>query len=155
MDLRKIKKLIELVEESGISELEVTNGEESVVIRRPAVGQIAATPPPVASPGVGAAQSAAGSSVAAAGSSVAAAGARRQPRTFVAPISGTFYVSPAPGAEPFAPAGTNVSAGDVLCIIESMKMMNQIETDLAGDVVAVLVGNGEPVETGTPLFQIL
>lgn len=146
MDLRKIKKLIELVEESGISELEVTNGEESVVIRRPAIGQLA--PGPVqAAPIEGGIP---GNKI-----QPASASTRRQPRTFAAPISGTFYISPAPGADPFAPPGTSVSAGDPLCIIESMKMMNQIESDLAGDVVAVLVGNGEPVETGTPLFQIL
>lgn len=146
MDLRKIKKLIELVEESGISELEVTNGEESVVIRRPAVGQIASAPVQ---------EAAAAPAPSLIPSQPASAAGRRQPRTFVAPISGTFYVSPAPGADPFAPPGTSVSAGDVLCIIESMKMMNQIESDQSGDVVAVLVGNGEPVETGTPLFQIL
>ena len=146
MDLRKIKKLIELVEESGISELEVTNGEESVVIRRPVTSALAPEPTQNA-PVAGTAP--------ATPSQTEAPSARPQPRTFVAPISGTFYISPAPGADPFAPPGTSVSAGDVLCIIESMKMMNQIESDTSGDVVAVLVGNGEPVETGTPLFQIL
>lgn len=142
MDLRKIKKLIELVEDSGISELEVTNGEESVRIRRP-VGPAETT---LAAP---ATQANAGQPA------VKAEVSRGAPRVIHAPIAGTFYRAPSPDAKPFVSPGQSVQLGDVLCIIESMKMMNQIEAELAGEVVAVLVDNGEPVETGSPLFQIL
>ena len=148
MDLRKIKKLIELVEESGISELEVTNGDESVRIRRPLQAEpvapaVVSGPAPSESPNPDRASASQGSGTSAA------------PRVMHAPIAGTFYRAPAPDAAPFVTPGQRVQLGDVLCIIESMKMMNQIEAELAGEVVAVLVDNGEPVETGTPLFQIL
>jgi acetyl-CoA carboxylase biotin carboxyl carrier protein len=137
MDLRKIKKLIELVEESGISELEVRDGEETIRIVRP----LAPAEPPVSH-----------------------AGAKRPNDPTVtrvshgllvrAPLTGTFYCAPAPGERPFVRVGQSVAVGDVLCIIESMKMMNQIEAERAGRIVEVSADDASPVETGTPLFRI-
>ncbi len=148
MDIRKIKKLIELLEESGLAEIEITEGEESVRIARamhsaPVVTQYAAAPvaAPAAAP-VPAAQAA------------AAAPAARDEKLVTAPMVGTFYASPAPGAKSFVEVGEEVRVGQVLCIIEAMKMMNQIESERAGKVVAVLAKNGEPVEFGQPLFAI-
>jgi len=139
MDLRKIKKLIDLVEASGISELEVRSGDESIRIARslaPAAG--AATTPRTD------------------GADRSARTAARSPAGFVvrAPLTGTFYCAPAPGERPFVRVGQTVAVGDVLCIIESMKMMNQIEAERAGRVVEVAVADATPVETGTPLFRI-
>jgi acetyl-CoA carboxylase biotin carboxyl carrier protein len=148
MDIRKVKKLIELLEESGISEIEISEGEESVRISRyPKPGTVtttvapaapAATPPPAAAP--------------AAPVEPPPAPARGQQVT--APMVGTFYSGPAPGAKPFVEIGTEVKPGDTLCVIEAMKMMNQIESEFAGRVVSVLVENGSPVEFGQPLFVI-
>ncbi len=141
MDLRKIKKLIELVEESGISELEVRNGEETIRIVRP----VASTE--VVSRAGRAARSANEPAVARLG--VAARG-------FVvrAPLTGTFYCAPAPGERPFVQIGDRVAVGDTLCIIESMKMMNQIEAERAGSIIEILCKDAVPVETGAPLFRI-
>ena len=148
MDIRKIKKLIELLEESGLAELEISEGEESVRIARYTPGshtvtqgpqvvmQAQAAPAPAAAP------------------AVAAAVERRDENLVTAPMVGTFYASPAPGAKAFVEIGQEVRAGQVLCIIEAMKMMNQIESERAGKVVAVLAKNGEPVEFGQPLFAI-
>jgi acetyl-CoA carboxylase biotin carboxyl carrier protein len=152
MDIRKIKKLIELLEESGLAEIEITEGEESVRIARvtqatPVVTQYAAAPAPAPAP-------AAAAPAAAAPSAAASAPAARDENLVTAPMVGTFYASPAPGAKAFVEVGQEVRVGQVLCIIEAMKMMNQIESERAGKVVAVLAKNGEPVEFGQPLFAI-
>jgi len=149
MDIRKIKKLIELLEESGLAEIEITEGEESVRIARvmhsaPVVTQYAAAPAAAPAAPAPAAQAAA----------PAAAPAARDEKLVTAPMVGTFYASPAPGAKSFVEVGEEVRVGQVLCIIEAMKMMNQIESERAGKVVAVLAKNGEPVEFGQPLFAI-
>ncbi len=131
MDLRKIKKLIELLEESGITELEVKNGDESVRIARPQTPTLA----PAASQPTRAESAVATS-------------------TLHAPMAGTFYVAPEPGAQPFTQIGAMVSIGDTLCIIESMKMMNEIAAESGGVVVEILVGDGEPIATGQALFRL-
>jgi acetyl-CoA carboxylase biotin carboxyl carrier protein len=152
MDIRKIKKLIELLEESGLAEIEITEGEESVRIARasqsPAVvtHAVAAPAPAAATP--------AAAPVQAAAPAAAPAPAARNENLVTAPMVGTFYGSPAPGAKAFVEVGQEVRVGQVLCIIEAMKMMNQIESERAGRVVAVLAKNGEPVEFGQPLFAI-
>ena len=148
MDIRKIKKLIELLEESGLAELEISEGEESVRIARYTQGAHAVTQgPPIA-------MQAQAAPVQAAAPAVAAPAEQRDENLVTAPMVGTFYASPAPGAKPFVEIGQEVRAGQVLCIIEAMKMMNQIESERAGKVVAVLAKNGEPVEFGQPLFAI-
>ncbi len=158
MDLRKIKTLIELVEESGISELEVKEGEESVRISRqpggmPPPAHYYAPPPPLAAP-------AAPAPVAAAPAAAPAAPAAPAPKAadnrhiIKSPMVGTFYRSPSPGAKPFVEVGQTVKAGQTLCIIEAMKMLNQIEADRAGVVVEVLADNEKPVEFDQPLFAI-
>jgi acetyl-CoA carboxylase biotin carboxyl carrier protein len=155
MDIRKVKKLIELLEESGIAEIEISEGEESVRISRYPTGAGAA--PPVvhyaAAPAPAAAAPAAVAAPAPAAGAPAAAPAKAD-HTVTAPMVGTFYSAAAPGAKPFVDIGSEVNVGDTLCIIEAMKMMNQIESDKAGRVTAVLVKNGEPVEFGQPLFII-
>jgi len=152
MDIRKIKKLIELLEESGLAELEISEGEESVRIARftqgtPVMTQGVPMPAPTAAP-------AAGQAPASATAAAAPASAARDENLVTAPMVGTFYSSPAPGAKAFVEVGEEVRVGQVLCIIEAMKMMNQIESERAGKVVAVLAKNGEPVEFGQPLFAI-
>ncbi len=150
MDIRKIKKLIELLEESGIAELEISEGEESVRIsRQPRVGmqQPMAMPAPVV-------HVPAPAPALAAPSPAAAPPPANEVNAVTAPMVGTFYASSSPGAKPFVEIGTEVKVGQVLCIIEAMKMMNQIESDKAGRVTAVLAKNGEPVEFGQPLFVI-
>jgi acetyl-CoA carboxylase biotin carboxyl carrier protein len=149
MDIRKVKKLIELLEESGISELEISEGEESVRISRhprtamqlpmaAPMPMVAAAPPAPATP--------------------ATAAGEHKPRnddnTVTSPMVGTYYSASAPGAKAFVELGTEVKVGQILCIIEAMKMMNQIESDKAGRVTAILAKNGEPVEFGQPLFII-
>jgi len=151
MDIRKIKKLIELLEESGLAEIEISEGEESVRIARfsrgaAAVPQSAPMPAPVAAPTAAPAAPPAGA--------VPQAPGPRDENLVTAPMVGTFYASAAPGAKPFVEVGQEVRVGQVLCIIEAMKMMNQIESERAGKVVAVLAKNGEPVEFGQPLFAI-
>ena len=145
MDIRKVKKLIELLEESGISEIEISEGEESVRISRyPKPGSMAmAAPLPVA---------AAAAPVAVAAAPPPPPAARGQQVT--APMVGTYYAGPAPGAKPFVEIGTEVKPGDTLCVIEAMKMMNQIESEIAGRVVSILIENGSPVEFGQVLFVI-
>jgi acetyl-CoA carboxylase biotin carboxyl carrier protein len=156
MDLRKIKTLIELVEESGISELEVKEGEESVRISRQPIG--AAMPAQYYAPQQLAAPAPA--PVAAAAAPVAAAPAAPAPKAadnrhiLKSPMVGTFYRSPSPGAKSFVEVGQTVKAGQTLCIIEAMKMLNQIEADRAGVVVEVLADNEKPVEFDQPLFAI-
>ena len=150
MDIRKVKKLIELLEESGIAEIEIHEGEESVRISRHPTGTSwVAQPQMMAMPGV----------AQVAGGGPAAGEAAPQPpppagHTITAPMVGTYYGAPAPGAKPFVQIGSKVEVGDTLCIIEAMKMMNQIESDAAGTVVAILAENGEPVEFDQPLFVI-
>lgn len=150
MDIRKVKKLIELLEESGISEIEISEGEESVRISRyPQPGAISyahpplppqAAPPPA--PAVPSVEDAAPAEAAPAGHQV------------TAPMVGTFYASSSPGARPFVEIGSEVAPGDTLCIIEAMKMMNPIESEVSGRVVSILVENGNPVEYGQTLFVI-
>jgi len=152
MDIRKVKKLIELLEESGIAEIEIKEGEESVRISRAQTGvaapvyhQYAPPPPLAASPAPAAAVAA---------PAAAPAPAAKPDHTVTAPMVGTYYASASPGAKAFVDIGSEVNVGDTLCIIEAMKMMNQIESDKAGRVTAVMVKNGDPVEFGQPLFII-
>jgi len=148
MDLRKLKKLIDLVEASGIAELEITEGEEKVRIAKSIAGapmMMAHAPQQMHAP------------VAAVAAPVVAAPAEDAlPEGHVvrSPMVGTFYRAPAPGAKNFAEVGQSVSAGDTLCLIEAMKLLNEIETDEAGVIKAILVENGQPVEYGEPLFII-
>ena len=152
MDIRKVKKLIELLEESGIAEIEIKEGEESVRISRMSSGAIAAQPAIYAAPAMPATVAAA---VAAAPAATPAASTPASVDHVVpAPMVGTYYSAPAPGAKPFVQIGDEVKVGQVLCIIEAMKMMNQIESDRAGKITSVLVQNGDPVEFGQPLFSI-
>jgi acetyl-CoA carboxylase biotin carboxyl carrier protein len=158
MDIRKVKKLIELLEESGISEIEIKEGEESVRISRHPTGVMHTFSAPAYSTPM-AATAAAGvaagiASATAAGPAPAAAATHSPDSLVTAPMVGTFYSAPAPGAKAFVEIGSEVKPGDVLCIIEAMKMMNQIESDKAGRVVSVLVKNGDPVEFGQTLFII-
>lgn len=159
MDIRKVKKLIELLEESGIAELEITEGEESVRISRYGgqhpVAQVIHAPAHL--PAQISAPAAQVTSVAAAAATPASSPGERAPvaeNVVTAPMVGTFYASPVPGAKAFVEIGTEVKVGQTLCIIEAMKMMNQIESDKEGRVSAILVKNGEPVEFGQPLFVI-
>ncbi|EGR2797649.1 acetyl-CoA carboxylase, biotin carboxyl carrier protein [Vibrio navarrensis] len=153
MDIRKIKKLIELVEESGIAELEISEGEESVRISRH--GQMMAAPAPIH---YAAAPAAAPAPVAAApvaeAAPAAAAPAVSAGHKVLSPMVGTFYRSPSPDSKAFIEVGQSVKAGDTLCIVEAMKMMNQIEADKSGVVTAILVEDGQPVEFDQPLVVI-
>ncbi len=148
MDIRKVKKLIELLEESNIDEIEIKEGEESVRISRngaqamtlaaSALPAYAAPPPPVAAVPAPAPEPAASSG-----------------HVVNSPMVGTFYLSPSPASPSFVEIGQTVKVGDVVCIVEAMKMMNQIEADKAGTIEAILVENGEPVEFDQPLFSIV
>ncbi len=152
MDIRKIKKLIELVEESGIAELEISEGEESVRISRhgaPAPAPIHYAAAPVAAPAPAAAPTAEAPVAAEAPAAAAPAG-----HQVLSPMVGTFYRSPSPDAKSFVEVGQKVNAGDTLCIVEAMKMMNQIEADKSGVVTAILVEDGQPVEFDQPLVVI-
>jgi acetyl-CoA carboxylase biotin carboxyl carrier protein len=151
MDLRKIKTLIDLVQESGIAELEITEGEEKVRISRHGSAPVAG----MAAPMMAYAQ-AAPAAPAAAPAAPAAAPAPVEPtgHTLKSPMVGTFYRSPSPGAASFVEVGQTVTKGQTLCIIEAMKLLNEIESDTAGVVKAILVENGQPVEYGQPLFII-
>jgi acetyl-CoA carboxylase biotin carboxyl carrier protein len=149
MDLRKLKKLIDLVQESGIGEIEITEGEEKVRISR----QLAAQPMLMAPAVQHVMLSPATGPSAPAG---AAAGEPAEPKghALKSPMVGTFYRAPSPGAPSFAEVGQSVSKGQTLCIIEAMKLLNEIESDIAGTIKAILVDNGQPVEYGQPLFLI-
>jgi acetyl-CoA carboxylase biotin carboxyl carrier protein len=155
MDIRKVKKLIELLEESGIGEIEIKEGEESVRISRgisgaPAPGAAPAyAPPPPPAPAPAARRQPA------AESSSEPAAPQSNGHIVSSPMVGTFYRSPSPSSPSFVEVGKTVKAGDVLCIVEAMKMMNQIEADVSGTIEAVLVENGEPVEFDQPLFSIV
>ena len=148
MDIRKVKKLIELLEESGIAEIEITEGEESVRISR-YPNEVPTAPVVGHAPPLAAAQVAAPAAVAAAVPAAETAGHK-----VLAPMVGTFYRSSTPEAEPFAKVGDKIAVGDTLCIIEAMKMMNQIESDVSGTVLSVEIDNGEPIEFGQILFVI-
>ena len=152
MDLRKLKKLIDLVEESGIAEIEVTEGEEKVRITRTtaAAAPVYAAPAPAAAAPVAAPAAPA----AAAPAQQAAAPAPSRGKTVKSPMVGTLYRAPNPEADPFVTVGSTVKVGDTLCIIEAMKLMNEIESEFAGTVVEILVENGQPIEYGQPLFII-
>jgi len=150
MDIRKVKKLIELLEESGIAEIEIKEGEESVRISRQPTGAVASHFPVYAPPPAPAAMAVAAPPA----ESAAASTSKSNDYTVQAPMVGTFYSAPAPGAKPFVQIGDEVKVGQVLCIIEAMKMMNQIESDRAGKITSVLVQNGDPVEFGQALFSI-
>jgi len=147
MDLRKLKKLIDLVEESGISELEITEGEEKVRISRATQPMHAsymmpaqyAPPPALAAP---------------AAPAVAEEAAIPEGHVVRSPMVGTFYRAPSPGAKVFVEIGQSVNSGETLCIIEAMKLLNEIEADQGGVIKAILVENGQPVEYGEPLFII-
>jgi acetyl-CoA carboxylase biotin carboxyl carrier protein len=151
MDLRKLKKLIDLVQESGIGEIEITEGEEKVRICRQAPG----VAPVMMAPGMQAMQYAAPAGMPAA-APAAPAPAPPEPKghQLKSPMVGTFYRAPSPGAPPFIEVGQQVTKGQTLCIIEAMKLLNEIESDASGTVKAVLVENGQPVEYGQPLFTI-
>ena len=155
MDIRKVKKLIELLEESGVSEIEIKEGEESVRISRHPTGMVHTFSAPMAySQPATAAMAAPAAAMAAAPAAAPSAPAHSPDQVVTAPMVGTFYSAPAPGAKAFVEIGSEVKAGDTLCIIEAMKMMNQIESDKAGRVASILVKNGDPVEFGQPLFVI-
>ncbi|ENV8433999.1 acetyl-CoA carboxylase biotin carboxyl carrier protein [Neisseria gonorrhoeae] len=166
MDLRKLKKLIDLVEESGIAEIEVTEGEEKVRITRTiaaAAAPVYAAPVPAAAPAVTPAAApvpAAAPAVTPAAAPVAASAPAAAPAARdlsdaqKSPMVGTFYRAPGPNAAAFVEVGQQVKAGDTLCIIEAMKLMNEIEAEKSGTVKEILVENGTPVEFGEPLFII-
>ncbi|GAA5126219.1 acetyl-CoA carboxylase biotin carboxyl carrier protein [Alloalcanivorax gelatiniphagus] len=154
MDIRKIKKLIELLEESGIEELEIQEGEESVRISRG--GRHSGAPAPQYAPYPQyAAPAPAPAPAPAAESAPAPRDDTPSGHLVRSPMVGTFYRSPSPGAATFVEVGHKVQAGDVLCIVEAMKMMNQIEADKSGTIDAILVEDGEPVEFDQPLFSIV
>jgi acetyl-CoA carboxylase biotin carboxyl carrier protein len=149
MDIRKVKKLIELLEESGIAEIEIKEGEEAVRISRMPTGAYAThapapmmmAPPAAAAPAIAAPVE-------------APAKPRANEHVVTAPMVGTFYAAATPGAKAFVDIGDEVKVGQVLCIIEAMKMMNQIEADKSGKVTSIMAQNGDPVEFGQPLFVI-
>ncbi len=149
MDIRKVKKLIELLDESGVAEIEIKEGEESVRISR--MGSFAPQAAPIAPAAV---QVTAAPAVAA--PTTAPVSANNEPSGHVvrAPMVGTFYLAPSPGAKSFVEVGQSVNSGDTLCIIEAMKLLNQIESDKTGTVKTILVENGQPVEYNQPLFVI-
>ena len=156
MDIRKVKKLIELLEESGIAEIEIKEGEEAVRISRMPTGGVIThvAPAMMQAPPALAAPVAAPVAAAAAISGAAAPARRANEHVVAAPMVGTFYGAASPGAKPFVEIGSEVKEGQVLCIIEAMKMMNQIESDKAGKITAIMATNGDPVEFGQPLFVI-
>ena len=153
MDIRKVKKLIELLDESGIAEIEITEGEEAVRISRYPTGA-AAAPAPVAYPAAPAPQAPAAAVAPAHSAEERPAPAEEDGYPVNAPMVGTFYSSSSPGAAPYVQVGDRVNEGDTLCIIEAMKMMNQIEADVSGVVKSIRVQNGDPVEYGQTLFVI-
>jgi acetyl-CoA carboxylase biotin carboxyl carrier protein len=155
LDIRKVKKLIELLEESGIAEIEIKEGEESVRISRmPTGGMVTHMAPAMMQAPVTAAVAPAATPAATAGGAPTAPARRANEHVVAAPMVGTFYASASPGSKPFVEIGTEVKEGQVLCIIEAMKMMNQIESDKTGKVTAIMATNGDPVEFGQPLFVI-
>jgi len=153
MDLRKLKKLIDLVEESGIAELELTEGEEKVRISRQPAGGQPQFVPYMQQPMMQMAPTATSAAIAPVADNPAAAPVI-EGHVVKSPMVGTFYRAPSPDAKAFVDIGSSVSVGDTLCIIEAMKLLNEIEADHSGVIKAILVENGQPVEYGEPLFII-
>ena len=154
MDLRKLKKLIDLVQESGIAELEITEGEERVRIARGGLVNVTATGVPAAIPATAQAAAAPTAAIAPAAAAAPPPPAGAEGHVVKSPMVGTFYRAPAPDAKPFVDVGGAVKEGDTICVIEAMKLMNEIEADAAGTIKAILVENGQPVEYGQALFII-
>lgn len=157
MDIRKVKKLVELLEESGIAEIEITEGEESVRISRhaPSVPAAPAAPAPVVVPAPAApAPAPAAAPAPPASAPEASVETEEEGYAVTAPMVGTYYSASSPGSPPFVQVGDRVSEGDTLCIVEAMKMMNQIEADVSGTIKSIRVQNGDPVEYGQILFVI-
>jgi len=154
LDIRKVKKLIELLEESGIAEIEIKEGEEAVRISRMPTGVVTHVQPAVMQAPVMAAAPVAPVAATASGGVPSVPARRANEHVVAAPMVGTFYACASPGAKPFVEIGTEVKEGQVLCIIEAMKMMNQIESDKTGKITAIMATNGDPVEFGQPLFVI-
>lgn len=155
MDIRKIKKLIELLEETGISEIEIKEGEESVRLSRHHYAVEAPQPIRYATPlSPQPASPASMTQAAPSETSEAKTASTKQGHRVRSPMVGTLYISPSPDAPPFVTLGQNVKVGDTLCIIEAMKMFNEIEADRAGKIVEILVTNGDPIEYDQPLFII-
>jgi len=152
VDLRKLKKLIDLVQESGIAELEITEGEEKVRIARG--GAVSVTPLAGGAPSVAAVPAGATGAAVLATSAPAAAEAAPEGHVVKSPMVGTFYRAPSPDAKPFVDVGSTVKAGETICVLEAMKLMNEIEADASGTIKAILVENGQPVEYGQALFII-
>jgi len=152
MDIRKVKKLIELLDESGIAEIEITEGEDSVRISRYSASAPVVAPVPItaAAPAAPPPPSAVAAPVAA----EPAADSDEDGYPVTAPMVGTFYNAPSPGSPPFVQVGDKINEGDTLCIVEAMKMMNQIDADVSGTIKSIRVQNGEPVEYGQTLFVI-
>lgn len=158
MDLRKLKTLIDLVSESGVAELEITEGEDHVRIvnrkENTTAPALVVQTPPAASAAIAAAASAAPAPVEAPAPAAAPAACAEPRKTINSPMVGTFYRAPSPGAKPYADVGQRVKAGDTVCIIEAMKLLNEIEAETDGVIQEILVDNGAPVEFGQPLFVI-
>jgi acetyl-CoA carboxylase biotin carboxyl carrier protein len=154
MDIRKVKKLIELLDESGIAEIEITEGEESVRISRYAAGAPVAAAPVAAVAPAPAPAASAPALVADAPADAPAEAKEEDGFEVTAPMVGTYYAASSPGAAPYVQVGDRVNEGDTLCIIEAMKMMNQIEADVSGVIKSIRLQNGEPVEYGQVLFVI-
>jgi len=152
MDIRKVKKLIELLEESDVAEIEIHEGEESVRISR--VGSTAQMSIPMAAPYPAAAPAATAPAPASAPATAEAPPKEPEGHIIRSPMVGTFYRAPSPTSKPFVEVGSEVAAGDTLCIIEAMKILNQIESDKAGKITQILVENGQPVEYNQPLYVI-
>ena len=153
MDIRKVKKLIELLDDSGIAEIEITEGEESVRISRYAAGP-AVMAPPAPAPAAPAPAPAPGAAAFGADAPAPAETPEEDGYEVTAPMVGTFYAASSPGAAPYVQVGDRINEGDTLCIIEAMKMMNQIEADVSGVVKSIRLQNGEPVEFGQVMFVI-
>lgn len=155
MDIRKVKKLIEMLEESSLAEIEIREGEEAIRISRASsVGQATVSVSPIPAPVPTQAAAPATRPAPVANGDEAPHTPLPPGHAITSPMVGTFYRSPTPGAAPFVEVGTEVKVGDVLCIIEAMKMLNQIEADKAGIIKAILKENGQPVEFGEPLFVL-
>ncbi len=152
MDIRKVKKLIELLEESGVTEIEVCEGEESVRISRQ--GSVAAAQTVVQVPDATQASVMNVTPAQPTGDAAVASSTEQAGHQITSPMVGIFYVAPAPDEPPFVSVGDNVKQGDVVCVLEAMKIMNQIEADVSGTVTKVHVSNGEAVEYGQPLFTL-
>jgi acetyl-CoA carboxylase biotin carboxyl carrier protein len=152
MDIRKVKKLIELLDESGIAEIEITEGEEAVRISRYAPN--VAAPVAAAMPAAAAAPVAAAPPAPAPATPITIAETEEEGHVVMAPMVGTFYSASSPGSPPFVQVGDRIEVGDTLCIVEAMKMMNQIEAEVSGTIKSIRVQNGEPVEYGQILFVI-